>query len=69
MKLNRIQILIFNKLSNEKGLEVDSYVKKYSVEYVGVQRDSLQDLTEEEGDAWINKSYIISLSGEDCDES
>lgn len=62
MKLNRIQILIFKKLGKEKALEPDSYVEKYSMEFIGVQRDRLQDISEEEGDTWINKAYLQSLS-------
>jgi len=62
MKLNRIQILIFKKLSKEKDLEVDVYIKQYSVEFIDKQRDMLQDLSETEGDMWINKAYLLSLS-------
>jgi len=62
MKLNRIQILIFKKLSKEKDLEVDVYIKQYSVEFIDNQRDRLQDLSETEGDMWINKAYVLSLS-------
>ena len=61
MNLNRIQIKIFEKLSREKGLETDALVKQYSMEFIGVQRDRLQDLSEEEGDRWINKAYLLSL--------
>lgn len=62
MKLNSIQVSIFKKLSKEKGLEVDFYIKKYAVEFINVHRDLLQDLSEEEGDEWINKAYLMSLS-------
>ncbi|WP_027179432.1 hypothetical protein [Maridesulfovibrio bastinii] len=65
MNLNRIQISIFKNLSKEKELEVDIYVKKHALEFIGVQRDCIEDLSEEEGDAWINKAYIISISGEE----
>jgi len=61
MTLNRIQIKIFEKLSKEKGLEVDAFIKRYAVEFIGAERDRLQDLTEEEGDRWINKAYLLSL--------
>jgi len=61
MKLNRIQIKIFEKLSSEKGLETDAFIKRYSLEFIGIQRDRLQDLSEEEGDMWINKAYLLSL--------
>lgn len=54
--------MIFKKLGKEKALEPDSYVEKYSMEFIGVQRDRLQDISEEEGDTWINKAYLQSLS-------
>jgi hypothetical protein len=62
MKLNRIQIRIFKKIGREKGLDADAYIQKHAVEYIGVQRNRLQDLSEEEGDRWINKAYLASLS-------
>lgn len=62
MNLNRIQISIFKKLSKERNLEVDSYIKEYAMEFIDVQRDRLQGLSEEEGDMWINKAYFLSLS-------
>lgn len=61
MKLNRIQILIFEKLSKEKGLKTDDYIKQYSMEFIEVQRDGLQNLSEEEADKWINQAYLLSL--------
>jgi hypothetical protein len=61
MKLNRIQIKIFEKLSREKGLETDAFIEQYSCEFIGTQRDRLQDLSEEEGDKWINRAYLLSL--------
>lgn len=61
MKLNRIQIKIFEKLGKEKGIEADDYIKQYSMEFINVQRDGLQDLSEEEGDNWIHKAYLLSL--------
>ncbi len=64
MKLNRIQVLIFEKLGKEKGLETDAYITTYAMDFIGVQRDSIQDLSEEEGDTWINKAYFDSLSCE-----
>jgi len=66
MKLNTIQVSIFKKLSKEKGLEVDCYVEKYSMEFINLQRNRLEDLSEEEGDEWINKAYLISLSDSGC---
>lgn len=57
--------MIFKKLGKEKDLEVDSYVKAYAIEFIDVQRDRLQDLSEEEGDIWINKAYLLSLSDTD----
>ncbi|WP_428161248.1 hypothetical protein [Desulfobacter sp.] len=61
MKLNRIQIMIFKKLSKEKGLDADGYIQQYSMEFICMQRDSLQDLSEEEGDIWIHRAYLLSL--------
>ena len=61
MKLNRIQIMIFEKLCKEKGLETDDYIKQYSTEFIDVQRDGLQELSVEEADKWINKAYLLSL--------
>ena len=61
MKLNRIQIKIFEKLSKEKGLETDDYIRQYSTKFIDVQRDGLQELSEEEADNWINKAYLLSL--------
>ncbi len=63
MNLNSIQISIFKKLSKDEGMEVDAYIKENSMEFIEVQRNGLSELTEEDGDAWINKAYIISLSG------
>lgn len=62
MKLNRIQVEIFKQLSGEMGTDVDSYIKDTSMEFIGVQRDRLEDLSEEEGDTWINKMYVLSLA-------
>jgi hypothetical protein len=61
MKLNRIQIKIFEKLSKEKGIDADDYVNQYSMEFIHMQRDRLQDLSEEEGDNWIHRAYLLSL--------
>ena len=61
MKLNRIQIKIFEKLSKEKSLETDDYIKQYSMEFIDIQRDKLIELNEEEADNWINKAYLLSL--------
>jgi hypothetical protein len=61
MKLNRIQIKIFEKLSKDKDLETDHYIKQYSMEFIDVQRDELLNLSEEEADKWINKAYLLSL--------
>jgi hypothetical protein len=59
--LNRIQIQIFKKLSQEKKLEIDAYVHQYSQEFLCSQREKLEELTEEEGDAWIHKAYVQSM--------
>nr|WP_319494313.1 hypothetical protein [uncultured Desulfobacter sp.] len=61
MKLNRIQVMIFNKLSKEKNLDADAYIKQYSMEFICLQRDSLEDLSEEEGDNWIHRAYLLSM--------
>lgn len=61
MKLNRIQIKIFEKLSKDQGLDADDYIKQYSMEFICVQRDGLQDLSEEEGDNWIHRAYLLSF--------
>ncbi len=61
MKLNRIQIRIFEKLGKDNGLEPDAYIKQHAMEFIGMQRDSLLELTEEEGDLWIHKAYLLSL--------
>jgi len=61
MQLNRIQIKILEKLSKEKELEANDYIKHYSMEFIDVQRSGLEDLSEEEGDNWINKAYLLSL--------
>ena len=61
MKLNRIQVMIFNKLSKEKKLDADEYIKQYSMEFICLQRDSLEELSEEEGDNWIHRAYLLSM--------
>lgn len=61
MKLNRIQIKIFEKLSKENDMDADDYIKQNSMEFINVQRDGLLDLSEEEGDIWIHKAYLLSL--------
>ncbi|WP_319574078.1 hypothetical protein [uncultured Desulfobacter sp.] len=61
MKLNRIQIKIFEKLSKEKGIDPDDYINQYSMEFINMQRDRIEDLSEEEGDNWIHRAYLLSL--------
>lgn len=61
MQLNRIQVMIFNKLSKEKNLDADDYIKQYSMEFICLQRDSLEELSEEEGDNWIHRAYLLSM--------
>ena len=65
MELNSIQVAIFNNLSNEAGLDVDSYISRYSMEFIGISKKSLVELSKQEGDIWINKAYVASL--EDID--
>ena len=61
MKLNRIQIQIFKKLSSELDLEMKDYLHRFSKEYIDRVINSLDDLTEKEGDTWITKAYLESL--------
>ncbi|WP_027721733.1 hypothetical protein [Maridesulfovibrio zosterae] len=65
MKLNSIQVSILIKLSKDNGLDVDEYIKKFSLEFIEIQRDQLGELTQAEGDAWINKAYVLSLNDVD----
>jgi hypothetical protein len=53
--------MIFKKLSKDAGLEPDAFIEQNSMEFIGIQRDRLEDLSEEEGDMWINKAYLLSL--------
>lgn len=41
MNVNRIQVMIFKKLSKEKEIDVDDYVKRYSMDFICMQRDRL----------------------------
>lgn len=61
MKLNRIQIQIFAKLAREKELDIEDYLARYSRKYLGRTASTLEDVTEDEGDAWINQVYLESL--------
>jgi len=61
MKLNRIQIQIFAKLAKEKELDIEEYLSRYSRKYLGRTTTTLEDVTEDEGDAWINQVYLESL--------
>ncbi len=61
MKLNRIQTQIFIKLAKEKDLDVEEYLARYSRKYLGRTISSLDEITEDEGDAWINRVYLESL--------
>ncbi|WP_319778392.1 hypothetical protein [Maridesulfovibrio sp.] len=47
------------------NLDVDSYIYEYSLEYIGVRRNALEELSEQEGDVWINKAYVDSLKDVD----
>ena len=53
--------MIFNKLSKEKNLDADDYIKQYSMKFICLQRDSLEELSEEEGDNWIHRAYLLSM--------
>ncbi len=61
MQLNRIQIQIFQKLCKAQEQDADEYVAQHSLAFLGMQKNSLSDLSEEEGDTWINKAYLQSL--------
>lgn len=61
MKLNSIQIAIFKKLSNETNLDVDNYISKYSLIFLGISKNNLAELSQQEGDIWISKAYVASL--------
>ena len=61
MRLNRIQIEIFKKLSSELQLETEDYLQQFSQEYIKRTVYKLEDLTEAEADAWITKAYLQSL--------
>lgn len=61
MELNRLQIQIFKKLSKELNLEIEDYLLRFSEEYICRASQTLDDLTEEEGDTWITKAYLDSL--------
>ena len=54
-------MMIFKKLSKEKSLDADDYIKQYSMEFICMQRDTLHELSEEEGDNWIHRAYLLSL--------
>lgn len=62
MKLNKIQIQIFIKLAQDQQLEVDDYLKRFSRKYVGRTISTLENVSEDEGDAWITKAYLESLA-------
>ncbi len=65
MCLNSIQVSIFKKFSKAMNLDVDSYIYEYSLEFIGVRRNALEELSEQEGDVWINKAYVDSLKDVD----
>ncbi len=62
MNLNRIQIQIFKQLSAAQGLEVDAYIRQFAQEFLCVEKERLDALNEQEGDAWIEKAYLQSLN-------
>ncbi len=61
MSLNRIQIAIFDRLSTEKSMSPDEYVRNFSQQYLCKEVGSVSALTEEEADRWITKAYLDSL--------
>ncbi len=61
MKLNRIQVQIFQKLSCEKSMELEEYLLNFSKDNINRPISTLEELTENEADIWITKSYLESL--------
>lgn len=61
MKLNKIQVQIFYKLSSELNMELEEYLLKFSGEYIDRVIKTLEELTEKEGDTWITITYLKSL--------
>lgn len=61
MGLNRLQVQIFRKLSSDLNLEIEEYLLRFSSEYIQRSVTTLDELTEDEGDAWITKAYLKSL--------
>ena len=56
MKLNRIQIKIFEKLSKEKGIDADDYVNQYSMEFIALGKPFKRSL----GSVSIPDSLAVS---------
>nr|WP_320012519.1 hypothetical protein [uncultured Desulfobulbus sp.] len=61
MKLNRIQIQILKKLSQERNLDIDAYIQQFSQEFLGIPKKCLDELSEAEADAWIHNAYMATL--------
>lgn len=62
MHINRIQAAILKQLSSEKGLTVEKYLKAYSEKYLGKNIGYLDELSEQDADAWIHKTYLESIN-------
>ena len=60
-KMNRIQQAIFKQFATRHKLELNEFIQTYSAQYIGTQLDSIDDITEEDADIWINKAYLESL--------
>lgn len=61
MQLNRIQVQIFKKLSNDKSLQLEEYLATYSPQYLGRVVSDLSQMTEQEADKWIHQAYLESM--------
>lgn len=61
MRLNRLQIQILKKNSSELNLEIEDYLLRFSERYIRRAANTLDELTEKEGDIWITKAYVESL--------
>lgn len=61
MKLNRIQIHIFQKMSDEHSMGLEEYLLNFSKENINRRISALEELAEDEADTWITRSYLESL--------
>lgn len=61
MKLNRLQVQIFKKMSSDLDMEIEEFLTKFSEENINRPISTLEELMEEEADIWITKSYLKSI--------